>query len=196
MQQIRASLWLLILFTLVTGLAYPLLTTSLAQWLWSENANGSLIYRQQNMVGSRLIGQDFQSEAYFHSRPSATADTPYNALASSGSNLAASNPALAQAISGRAAAWHATVGSQRPIPTDLLTASGSGLDPHITPEAAHYQAVHIAQRRNIPLPEVEDLIARYTETPMPAFIGRPVVNVLQLNLALDTQQPVRAYAQP
>ncbi|MFE8047627.1 potassium-transporting ATPase subunit KdpC [Brenneria goodwinii] len=188
MRNLRSALFLLIMLMLCTGLAYPLLTTELAQRLFPAQANGSLIYRDNIVVGSSLIGQAFNQDNYFHGRPSATADTPYNALASGGSNLAASNPALDKQIRQRVAQWRRSTNSPRPIPADLLTASGSGLDPAISPEAARYQAARIAQVRGIALPRVQQLISRFTQTSTPAFIGRPTVNVLMLNLALDREK--------
>ncbi|WP_174866047.1 potassium-transporting ATPase subunit KdpC [Pectobacterium polaris] len=188
MRYLRSSLFLFLLLLLLTGLAYPLLTTVLAQWLFPTQANGSLIYRENTVVGSSLIGQAFSRAGYFQGRPSATSDAPYNALASSGSNLAASNPALDKQIGERAARWHQLVGNQQPVPAELLTASGSGLDPQISPEAARYQALYIAQARGMSLQQVQQLIDRFTETSKPAFIGQPAVNVLLLNLALDKEK--------
>ncbi|GKW15856.1 potassium-transporting ATPase KdpC subunit [Pectobacterium carotovorum subsp. carotovorum] len=188
MRYLRSSLFLFLLLLLFTGLAYPLLTTVLAQWLFPTQANGSLIYRENAVVGSSLIGQSFSKASYFQGRPSATSDAPYNALASGGSNLAASNPALDKLIGERAAYWHQAVGHQQPVPAELLTTSGSGLDPQISPEAARYQALHIAQARGLSLQQVQQLIDRFTETSKPAFIGQPTVNVLLLNLALDKEK--------
>ncbi|WDG00180.1 potassium-transporting ATPase subunit KdpC [Pectobacterium carotovorum subsp. carotovorum] len=190
MRYLRSSLFLFLLLLLVTGLAYPLLTTVLAQWLFPTQANGSLIYRENAVVGSSLIGQSFSRAGYFQGRPSATSDAAYNALASGGSNLAASNPALDKQIGERAAHWHQAVGNQQPVPAELLTASGSGLDPQISPEAAHYQALYIAQARGMSLQQLQQLIDRFTETSKPAFIGQPAVNVLLLNLALDKEKPL------
>ncbi|ASY78707.1 potassium-transporting ATPase subunit C [Pectobacterium polaris] len=188
MRYLRSSLFLFLLLLLLTGLAYPLLTTVLAQWLFPTQANGSLIYRENTAVGSSLIGQSFSRAGYFQGRPSATSDAPYNALSSGGSNLAASNPALDKQIGERAARWHQLVGNQQPVPAELLTASGSGLDPQISPEAARYQALYIAQARGMSLQQVQQLIDRFTETSKPAFIGQPAVNVLLLNLALDKEK--------
>lgn len=190
MRYLRSSLFLFILLSLFTGLAYPLLTTVLAQWLFPTLANGSLIYRENTVVGSSLIGQSFSRAGYFQGRPSATSDAPYNPMASGGSNLAASNPALDKLIGERAAYWHQAIGNQQPVPAELLTASGSGLDPQISPEAARYQALHIAQARGMSLQQVQQLIDRFTATSKPAFIGQPAVNVLLLNLALDKEKPL------
>ncbi|GKW13184.1 potassium-transporting ATPase KdpC subunit [Pectobacterium carotovorum subsp. carotovorum] len=190
MRYLRSSLFLFLLLLLFTGLAYPLLTIVLAQWLFPTQANGSLIYRDDAVVGSSLIGQPFNRAGYFQGRPSATSDAPYNALASGGSNLAASNPVLDQQISECATRWHQVVGNQQPIPTELVTASGSGLDPQISPEAARYQALYVAQARGLSLQQIQRLIDRFTETSKPAFIGQPTVNVLLLNLALDKEKPL------
>jgi len=186
MSQLRPALFLLILLTLVTGLLYPLLTTGLAQWWFPQQANGSLLREQGTVRGSALIGQNFTRADYFQGRPSATGDSAYNALASSGSNLAGSNPALDQAIAQRVAALRAANPQASPkVPVDLVTASASGLDPQISPEAAYWQAARVAQQRKLPLETVERLIDQNTVTPRPAFIGEPGVNVLTLNLALD-----------
>lgn len=190
MSYLRSSLLLLLFFTLLTGLAYPLLVTGLGQWLFPAAANGSLLYRQDNTpVGSALIGQAFSRDGYFHGRPSATGDHAYNPQASGGSNLAASNPALDTALQQNVAAWRKLTGNSAPVPVDLLTASASGLDPHISPEAAYYQAAHVAQARGIPEPQVKALIDDQIQTPTLAYIGEPVVNVLELNLALDQLKP-------
>lgn len=187
MSQLRPALFLLILLTLVTGLLYPLLTTGLAQWWFPLQANGSLLRGEQGTVsGSALIGQNFTRVDYFHGRPSATGDAPYNALSSSGSNLAGSNPALDQAVAARVAALRAeNPQAGQKVPVDLVTASASGLDPDISPQAAGYQAARVAAARHLPLADVQRLIADNTRTPRPAFMGEPAVNVLQLNMALD-----------
>jgi len=189
MSQLRPALFLLILLTLITGLLYPLLTTGLAQWWFPQQANGSLLRQEGAVRGSALIGQNFTRAEYFQGRPSATGDAAYNPLASSGSNLAGSNPALDQAITERVAALRAAnPQASHQVPVDLVTASGSGLDPQISPAAAHWQAARVAQARQLPLETVERLIADNTVTPRPAFIGEPGVNVLTLNLALDALQ--------
>jgi len=172
----------LLLLTLATGVGYPLLTTGLAQWLFPAQANGSLIEER----GSVLIGQNFTRPGYFWGRPSATGDAPYNPLASSGSNLAASNPALDKTVAERVAALRAANPlSPQAVPVDLVTASASGLDPAISPAAAHWQAPRVATARQLPLKTVEDLIDANTERPLLAFSGDPTVNVLRLNLVLD-----------
>ncbi|WP_114191773.1 potassium-transporting ATPase subunit KdpC [Edaphovirga cremea] len=190
MSYIRPSLVLMILLTLITGIAYPLLTTGLSQLLFANKAAGSIISVAGKPVGSALIGQQFTRPDYFWGRPSATSGTPYNALASGGSNLAITNPALDQAIAERIAALRAANGqSSATVPVDLVTASGSGLDPQISPEAAQWQAPRIASQRGLPLSQVQKLIDENTVKPMPDFFGEPVVNVLLLNRALDESQP-------
>ncbi|MCT2385534.1 potassium-transporting ATPase subunit KdpC [Erwinia pyrifoliae] len=189
MSQLRPAVFLLLLLTLITGLLYPLLTTTLAQWMLPQQANGSLLLEQGNVRGSALVGQNVTRPQYFQGRPSATGDRPYNPLASSGSNLAGSNPALDQAVSQRVAALRAAnpMASQQ-VPVDLVTASASGLDPQISPQAAYWQAWRVADARRLPLANVQQLIDEHTVTPMPAFLGEPAVNVLALNLALDALQ--------
>ncbi|MGM3174836.1 potassium-transporting ATPase subunit KdpC [Dickeya lacustris] len=185
MNTLRSSLVLLLLMTLITGVAYPLLSTALGQLLFARQANGSLLYQEDKLVGSSLIGQAFSREGYFQGRPSATSDTPYNAMASGGSNLAPSNPALDNTITQNVAAWHQRHGDDAAVPVELVTASASGLDPHISVAAARYQASRIAQVRGLSAQQVAALIASHTDTPWPGFIGTPVVNVVELNLALD-----------
>ncbi|WP_192457224.1 potassium-transporting ATPase subunit KdpC [Musicola keenii] len=185
MSYLRSSLVMLLLMTLITGVAYPLLITGLGQWLFPAQANGSLLYRQDKVVGSALIGQSFSRDDYFQGRPSATQDSAYNPQASGGSNLATSNPALDQVIGQNVKNWRQRQNNDAPVPVDLATASASGLDPHISPQAAQYQAERIAKARGLSTTVVEQLITRATQTPMPAFIGAPVVNVVELNLALD-----------
>ena len=182
MRQLRPALSVLLLLTLLTGAGYPLLTTGLAQLLFPAQANGSLLGDR----GSRLIGQNFTRADYFQGRPSVTADRPYNPLASGGSNLAASNPQLDKAVAERVAALRAANPQATPaVPVDLVTASASGLDPAISPEAAYWQAPRVASARQLPEAVIEKLIAQHTERPLLAFSGEPAVNVLQLNMALD-----------
>ncbi len=185
MAYLRPSLVLTLLLTLIVGLGYPLLTTGLAQLLFADQANGSLVYQQSRSIGSALIGQQFSQPGYFWGRPSATAEMPYNSLASGGSNLAISNPAQSQALQQRVSALRQAHGDAEPIPVDLLTASGSGLDPHISPAAAQYQAERVAKARGLSSAQIAQLIAQHTQWATPNFIGEPAVNVLQLNLALD-----------
>lgn len=186
MNALRPAVSVFVLLTLLTGVAYPLLTTLLGN-LWFQNAaQGSLLIQQGEARGSRLIGQDFTRADYFHGRPSAAGEKPYNALASSGSNLAASNPALDEAIRQRVIALRAAnPQATGAIPTDLITASASGLDPDISPAAAQWQLPRVAQARQLPTDVVARLIAQSTTQPLMRFIGEPVVNVLQLNMALD-----------
>nr|WP_308410220.1 potassium-transporting ATPase subunit KdpC [Providencia stuartii] len=186
MNTIRSSIVVLILLAIITGVAYPLLVTGLANVLFPWQAQGSLIQQEERVIGSTLIGQNYQSDRYFFGRPSATADYPYNALASSGSNLAISNPLLNEDFAQRSQQLRMqNPDAGQAIPVDLLTTSASGLDPQISVAAALYQAPRIAKNRQIPLKAVESLIAAQTEKPLLAFMGEPVVNVLQLNVALD-----------
>ncbi|HEF8771434.1 MULTISPECIES: potassium-transporting ATPase subunit KdpC [Providencia] len=186
MNMLRSSIVVLALLAIITGVAYPLFVTGIANVLFPWQAKGSLIEQDNRVVGSVLIGQNYQSENYFLGRPSATADHPYNALASGASNLAVSNPELNEAFSQRSQQLRA----QNPdatsiLPVDLLTSSASGLDPDISVSAALYQAPRIAKNRQLSLKDVESLIAIQTQKPLFGFIGEPVVNVLQLNMALD-----------
>ncbi len=182
---LRPALVLFVLLTLITGLAYPLVVTGAAQALFPEQASGSLIFRDGKAVGSSLIGQNFSDAKNFWGRPSATGPMPYNASASSGSNQGPLNPALLDAVKGRIDALKAAdPGNTAPVPVDLVTASASGLDPHISPAAARYQAARVARARNLPLDKVQALIAQQTEAPLLGFIGEARVNVLGLNLAL------------
>ncbi|WP_226052577.1 potassium-transporting ATPase subunit KdpC [Dickeya chrysanthemi] len=190
MNYIRSSLVLLLLMTLITGVGYPLLVTVLGQSLFPEQANGSLLYRQGKPVGSSLIGQAFSRDGYFQGRPSATSDSAYNTMASGGSNLAVSNPALDKAVSQNVTAWHQRRGDSAPVPVELVTASASGLDPHISVQAARYQAGLVAKARGLSQDQVDQLINSHTDTPMPAFIGAPIVNVVELNMALDKLKPL------
>lgn len=192
MTLLRPTLFMTLLLTLLTGIIYPLLTTGLAQALFTAQANGSLLQREGITVGSRLIGQNFTHTGDFWGRPSATSETPYNAMASGGSNLAISNPQLDNNIAARAAYLRQN-NPQSPaaIPADLLTASASGLDPHISPAAAYYQAPRVAAARHLTEKEVNALIAGQIINSKPGFIGQPVVNVLALNLALDKLAPRR-----
>lgn len=193
MSLLRPSIMLMLILTAITGIAYPLLTTGLAQVIFHSQAEGSLIERDGVIVGSRLIGQNFTQPKYFWDRPSATADAAYNPQASGGSNLAASNPQLDKNLQARAALLRqADPSAPVAIPVDLMTSSASGLDPHISPQAAYYQAARIAKVRNLPQASVEKLIAANTKYSLPQFIGQPVVNVLELNMALDALLPHNA----
>jgi K+-transporting ATPase ATPase C chain len=180
---------MLLLLTALTGLVYPVVVTGVAQLVFPHQANGSLIMKGGNPVGSELIGQSFDDPKYFWSRPSATGPYPYNAAASSGSNLGPTNPDLLKAVADRAETLkQADPDNKAPVPVDLVTASGSGLDPHITPAAALYQASRVAKARGVPQERLEKLIAEHTEGRQLGFLGEPGVNVLKLNLALDAMK--------
>jgi K+-transporting ATPase ATPase C chain len=180
---------MLLFLTVLTGLVYPLAVTGLAQLLFPDRANGSLIVRDGNVIGSKLIGQYFDKPEYFWGRPSVTAPFPYNAAASSGSNLGPTNPALIEAVRARVAALRAVdPDNGLPIPVDLVTASASGLDPHISPAAALYQLKRVSRARGIDEGTVRDLVARHTQGRQFGVLGEPRVNVLQLNLALDEKR--------
>ena len=183
---LRPALVLFLLLTVLTGLLYPLLVTALAQLLFPHQAAGSILTRDGHAVGSRLIGQSFSDPRYFWSRPSATTPQPYNGTASTGSNLGPLNPALLDAVRARVAALHAAdPGNRLPVPVDLVTASGSGLDPEISVAAASYQAARVARTRGLAPERVQALIAQHTEGRLLGVLGEPRVNVLELNLALD-----------
>ncbi len=191
--QLRIAALIFLALTLITGLAYPLLVTGLAQVAMPGPANGSMIVHDGKAVGSTLIGQPFDDPKYFWSRPSATGPTPYNAGASSGSNLAIGNPAQLDAVISRVEKLRAAdPGNSAPVPIDLVTASGSGLDPHISPAAAEYQAGRVARVRGISIDRVRQLVAAATSGRQLGLLGDPVVNVLQLNLALDAEPGARA----
>jgi K+-transporting ATPase ATPase C chain len=186
MALLRPAFLLLILLTFITGGLYPLLTTALGQWWFHDQANGSLIEQGDTVRGSRLLGQDFTAPGYFHGRPSATADAPYNPMASGGSNLAGSNPELDKQVAERVAQLRAAnPHSPKAIPVELLTTSASGLDGQLSPQAASWQIPRVAQARGLSVQTVNDLVNKYTETPLVNFLGQPVVNVVELNLALD-----------
>nr|WP_309832117.1 potassium-transporting ATPase subunit KdpC [Paracidovorax wautersii] len=183
----RPALVLLVLLSAVTGLLYPAAVTGAAQALFPWQAQGSLVERGGRTVGSALIGQPFSDPGHFWGRPSATAPQPYNASASGGSNQGPLNPALTDAVTARVQALRAAdPGNSRPVPADLVTASASGLDPHITPAAAMYQAPRVARVRGLPEATVQALVQQHTEAPLWGLLGEPRVNVLALNLALDT----------
>jgi len=184
--QLRPAIVGVIVFTILTGLIYPLTITGIAQLLFPREANGSLISRGGKTVGSELIGQGFNDPRYFWSRPSATAPQGYNAAASSGSNLGPSNPALTQAVADRIQALrNADPGNALRVPVDLVTASASGLDPHVSPAAAAYQAARVARAQGLREADVLNLVARNVEGRQWGVLGEPRVNVLRLNIALD-----------
>jgi K+-transporting ATPase ATPase C chain len=184
--QIRPALVALFSLTILTGLAYPLAVTGIAQFLFPHQANGSLIVLDGRAVGSSLIGQPFTDPKYFWSRPSATSLFPYNAASSGGSNLGPTNPALIQAVRDRVAMLRAAdPGNALPVPVDLVTASGSGLDPHISPAAAEYQVRRVARVRRMQEADVRQLVTQHTQGRQLGFLGEPRTNVLELNLALD-----------
>jgi K+-transporting ATPase ATPase C chain len=185
-KQLRSVLILFILLTAVTGIAYPLLITGIGQTVFSHQAKGSLILQDGWVLGSELIGQPFADPKYFWGRPSATAPFPYNAAASSGSNLGPLNPVLLDAVKARVEALRQADPSQQgPIPIDLVTASGSGLDPHISPAAAEYQINRVAKARKLNPKQMRELVSKYTEGRQFGILGEPRVNVLKLNLTLD-----------
>jgi potassium-transporting ATPase KdpC subunit len=183
---VRNTLMSLLMFTILTGFMYPLAVTGIAQVLFPHQANGSIITRNGRPVGSALIGQQFEDPKYFWGRPSATSPYPYNGALSSGSNLGPNNPDLVKAVQSRINDLHAAdPGNEAGIPVDLVTASGSGLDPHISPDAALYQTERVARIRGIDVAKVRALVAAYTEQRQFGILGEPSVNVLKLNLALD-----------
>lgn len=185
---IRPAVSLFVLLSVVTGLVYPLAVTGVAQLAFPEAAHGSLILKDGKTVGSALIGQNFSAPKYFWGRPSATGPMPYNAVASSGSNQGPLNPALVDAAKGRAEILRAAdPGNTQPVPIELLNASASGLDPHISPAAAEYQAARVAKTRGLDLVHIQQLIASHTEGRDFGLLGEARVNVLKLNLALDAQ---------
>jgi K+-transporting ATPase ATPase C chain len=185
-RHLRPALVLVGVMTATLGILYPLLVTGIARTAFPSQAQGSLIIKHGTLVGSSLIGQSFTDPKYFWGRPSATSPQPYNGLASGGSNLGPLNPALTDKIAVNVKALHdADPENHAPIPVDLVTASGSGLDPDISPAAAQYQAARVARARHRPLAEVEALISAHRREPLLGVLGEPVVNVLELNLVLD-----------
>jgi len=187
---IKPAVMMLLIWTLLTGVMYPALVTGLAHVLFPNQANGSILRdKQDKAVGSALIGQPFSDNSYFWGRPSATAPYPYNAGASSGSNLGPTNPALADAVKHRIEALQAADPENKaPVPVDLVTASGSGLDPHISPAAAEFQIKRIANARHIDPKKLQEMVRMHTEGRQWGFLGEPRINVLTLNLALNAMQ--------
>ncbi len=185
-KELRPAVVSFLLLTLLTGIAYPLLVTGISQLAMPGQANGSMIMKDGKPAGSELIGQSFSDPKYFWSRPSATGPMPNNAAASSGSNLGPTNPALMDAIKARVQALRDADPSNRQlVPVDLVTASASGLDPHISPAAAQYQLARVARVRNLNPDTLRKLVDEHTEGRQFGILGEPRVNVLELNLALD-----------
>ena len=184
--EIVPALRMLVVLTALTGIVYPLVVTGIAQVAFPRAANGSLISANGKTLGSELIGQPFDDPKYFWSRPSATSPQPYNGASSAGSNQGARNPALADAVKDRIKALRdADPDNKAPVPVDLVTASGSGLDPHISVAAAEYQVARVAKARGLPAEIVRSLVDKHTEGRTLGVLGEPRVNVLPLNLALD-----------
>jgi K+-transporting ATPase ATPase C chain len=183
---VRPAVLLLLVLTLITGIAYPLVITGIAQVAFSDAANGSIITRDGTPIASRLIGQSFTEPKYFWSRPSATAPRPYNGIASGGSNLGPLNPALIDSVKQRIAALRAAdPGNTQPVPIDLVTASASGLDPHVSLAGIEYQVPRVARVRHMPPENIRKLVAQYTERKTFGVLGEVRVNLVRLNLALD-----------
>lgn len=188
---LRPVLVLFAALTIVTGVVYPVVVTAVGQAVFPHQANGSLIEKNGKVVGSELLGQQFDAPGYFWGRLSATTPNPYNPLASSGSNLGPTNPALADEVKGRLNALHeADPANTAQAPVDLVTSSGSGLDPDITPAAAAYQAARVAKARGLSREQVDGLIDQHTSARQLGVLGEPRVNVLELNLALDELKPL------
>lgn len=185
LRELKTSVLMLVAMTLVLGVLYPLAVTAIARAFFAEEARGSLIVEDGVVRGSELIGQQFDDPKYFHGRPSATSRVPYDASASSGSNLGPTNPALVEQLKARVTALRATSDSEGPIPVDLVTSSGSGLDPHITPAAARYQIAGVARARGIDAAKLSALVESHVEARALGFLGEARVNVLRLNMALD-----------
>ncbi len=189
MSLLRPAVVIFLFLALLTGGAYPLLTTALGQWWFHEQANGSLIMEGNEVRGSALIGQNFTQPGYFHGRPSTTSDVPYNPMASGGSNLAASNPALDDAIRQRVAQLRAANPDAPPtVPTELVTASASGLDYGLTPESVRWQVPRVAKARHVSPAWLNTQIDAATQKPLLGFLGQPVVNIVELNMALDAHK--------
>jgi K+-transporting ATPase ATPase C chain len=184
LREMWTALRVLLVLTLMTGVVYPLVVTAVAQAVFPEQANGSLVLRGDAIVGSRLLGQPFDDPGWFWGRPSATSPA-CNASASGGSNLGPTNPALATAVAARVARLRALPGGERPIPVDLVTSSGSGLDPHVSPAAARFQVPRVAAARGLDAARVAALVEQHIEPRQLGCLGEARVNVLELNLALE-----------
>ncbi|WP_330985681.1 MULTISPECIES: potassium-transporting ATPase subunit KdpC [Enterobacterales] len=186
MATLRPAIVVLLFLTVITGGVYPLLTTALGQGLFKDQANGSLILQNNEIRGSHLIGQFFSSAGYFHGRPSATANSPYNPEASGGSNLAGSNPELDKEVAERVAKLREeNPQAGEKVPLELVTTSASGLDYSLLPQSVLWQIPRVAQARNLPTETLMKLVTKYTQQPLASFIGQPVVNIVELNMALD-----------
>ncbi len=191
MKILRPLVVLFAAMTVITGIAYPAVVTAIAQAVYPHQANGSLIEKDGKPVGSELLGQQFDAPYYFWGRLSATSPNPYNAQNSGGSNLGPTNPALSDEVKGRLSALHdADPSNTMPVPVDLVTSSGSGLDPDISPAAADYQAARVAKARGLTVDQINDLISQNTSGRQLGVLGESRVNVLKLNLALDQIKPM------
>ena len=190
--QLRISIVVLTILTLLTGIGYPILVTAVAHLVFPSQACGSLIVVHDKPIGSKWIGQDFRKPEYFWGRPSATAQYACNATASGGSNLGPLNPALREAVQSRLEALHTQSADRTPVPIDLVTASASGLDPHISPAAADYQIARVARLRGLSEERVREVVQAHTEPRTWGILGEPRVHVLQVNLELDAEQGNRA----
>ena len=190
LKNLKQAVVILALLSVLTGIIYPLLVTAVAQLAFPSKANGSIIYKDGKAVGSELIGQAFSDPKYFLGRPSATSGYPDNAMASGGSNLGPTNSALADAVKARVIVLLAADSDNKsPIPVDLITASGSGLDPHISPAAALYQVPRVARARGLSEEMLKGLVAKHTEKRQLGLLGEERVNALELNLELDASRP-------
>ncbi|WP_433636383.1 potassium-transporting ATPase subunit KdpC [Kluyvera georgiana] len=189
MSALRPAIVIFLFLAVITGGVYPLLTTALGQWLFHTQANGSLIFENHEIRGSQLIGQNFSDPGYFQGRPSATADAPDNPMASGGSNLAGSNPALDKLFTDRIAALRAAnPDANRTVPVELVAASASGLDANLSPAAALWQVPRIAKARGLSPQWLTQQVQAATHTPLLGFLGQPVVNIIELNMALDAHK--------
>ena len=189
MSALRPAIVIFLFLAVITGGVYPLLTTALGQWLFHTQANGSLIFENHEIRGSQLIGQNFSDPGYFQGRPSATADAPDNPMASGGSNLAGSNPALDKLFTDRIAALRAAnPDASHTVPVELVTASASGLDANLSPAAALWQVPRIAKARGLSPQWLTQQVQAATHTPLLGFLGQPVVNIIELNMALDAHK--------